>query len=103
MVSITKAQGGENEIVLVMKDGDEVICKGAAEIRNGVGYIVEICSGLNGFSMGKALLNALDLNGITDVCWECDDTALANKLKFSQVNGKLQLNLNGYFVKPCEN
>ena len=59
------------------------------------------------FIMGRQTMNIIDLHGVHE-CW-FDDTAVAKtsadfakSLGFIEKNGKLWVDLNGFFNSPCE-
>ncbi len=73
-----------------------------AEGEKGIIYMMSLIDGyddfIDRFLLGKAALNFLDLQGCKDVEYTGDNEKLAKSLGFKIENGKMTLNLEGYFT-----
>lgn len=100
MIEIHRLNTFNNEIIMEMTDGGNVICHAKAIVNTD--GTAEIVSFGNGYDMGKALLNAIDLMGIRYVY--CTDTSISDLLKalrFKKQDDKFILDLMGYFTCGC--
>ncbi|MBQ7075713.1 MAG: hypothetical protein IJM94_02815 [Clostridia bacterium] len=100
MIEIHRLNTLNNEIIMEMSENGKTICQ--AKAISHTDGTAEIISLGNGYDMGKALLNAIDLMGIKDVF--CKDLTLKNvltALKFKDAGDRFILNLEGYFTGGC--
>lgn len=78
-------------------------------IKGEQGHIFDLCQvkGVDDpealFIMARGVLNFIDLAGAHEAFFEGDDTALVRAIGFSDKDGKLYMNLAGFFSSPCKN
>lgn len=102
MIEIHRVNTFNEDIIMEMTDGGEVLCTAHAVDRcDGTAEIISI-DGAD-FNMGKALLNAIDLMGIKKVVCKIDDMSEVLKaLRFQKNDGIYVLDLTDYFVSGCK-
>ena len=77
-------------------------------IKGNYGYIFDLCQvkGVNDpealFIMARGVLNFLDLAGAHEAYFEGEDTPLVRAVGFSERDGRLYMNLTGFFSSPCK-
>ena len=69
-------------------------------------YNITLCEGISDhlaqYLLAKAPMNCADLCGIKTAIFKHSDTALAKELGFTEQNGTLSVDLEGYFTTPCK-
>ncbi|MBQ3114989.1 MAG: hypothetical protein IJC06_02575 [Clostridia bacterium] len=100
MIEIHRLNTFNNEIIMEMTENGKCVCQ--AKAISNIDGTAEIISFGNGYDMGKALLNAIDLMGIKEVFCKDDNLKdILKALKFKNAGNKYVLNLNGYFNAGC--
>ena len=93
----------DNQVVIAANNDGRFV--GAAlvsfEANSGTVHLMSLIEGyddyIDRFLIGKAALNFLDLSGAKDVTYVGSDEKLAKALGFKIDNGKMTINLTGYF------
>ena len=96
--------------VIAAHNSGKFVGSAYVSIEAEIGYIhhISLIDGyddfIDRFLLGKAALNFLDLNGAKNVIFLASDKKLARDLKFIETDGKITLNLKGYFTgeTDCE-
>ena len=93
----------ENQVVIAANNDGRFV--GAALVsysgNEGIVHMMSLIDGyddyIDRFLIGKAALNFLDLSGAKDVTYIGSDEKLAKALGFEIEDGKMTVNLTGYF------
>ena len=54
------------------------------------------------FIMARGVLNFIDLTGAHEAFYDGDDSPLVRAVGFSEKDGKLYMDLGGFFAAPCK-